>query len=153
SANTPLFKTPLEIKIPGAAGDTVVRIFIDQNNTTFNIPVSNTDTGLVVDPNQWIPNGHGTVLFDTSIFVSSVQTIAAPVQKYSVYPNPASGYLNIHTAMHNQIVDAALYNSLGQLVYNSKVATNTQIKLPQLPDGLYVLQINNCSAFKVVISN
>ena len=153
SVNTPLFKTSLELKVRSTAGDTTIRVFIGADTSTFNISIGGTDTSLIVDPNQWIPNGHGTIQKDTSLFVSSIVEITK-THNFSVYPNPATEWLNISSNTEfNQPVPMALYNALGQLIYSTQTLPGKQIPLPKLANGLYILQINHSETFKVVISN
>jgi aminopeptidase N len=152
STNTPLFTTPLQLKVLTATGDTTVRLNIGSNITTFNIPISGSADSFVVDPNQWIANGQGTVQMDTSLFVSGIHEIRA-ASNYKVYPNPASTYLDITsgTSSHGA-VDMILYNDLGQKVYNIKTLPNGRISLPALSDGLYTLQIDHTETFKVIVA-
>jgi hypothetical protein len=45
-----------------------------------------------------------------------------------------------------------LYNIIGQSVFEGKVLTNSAIALPQLSNGIYMLQINHAQNFRVIIA-
>ena len=69
----------------------------------------------------------------------------------SIYPNPASNFLNINT---NNVIDKVeFYDIVGKLVLNSKY-TNT-IDIAHLSDGLYLVRIysGNQSITKKIIKN
>jgi len=69
-----------------------------------------------------------------------------------IYPNPAKDFISIKT----DITEAAWYNihnMSGQLILSGNVdGPNAQIKLPQLPAGLYVFQLENKSAQLIEIN-
>lgn len=70
--------------------------------------------------------------------------------KFSVYPNPSSNFLNIRT---NKTIDKVeLYNTIGQLIIVKKT---TNINVNSLNPGLYILKIysGNRSVIKKVIIN
>lgn len=71
---------------------------------------------------------------------------------FSVYPNPASDYINITS--EEKIDNIALYNSLGQLVLEKKGNT-IQLDIEGLKSGLYVLKIysDSLSTIKKVLIN
>ena len=62
-----------------------------------------------------------------------------------IYPNPAKDFIRIKT----DLTEAAwynIYNISGQLILSGKVnSSNSQIKLPQLPSGLYIFHLENKS--------
>jgi hypothetical protein len=157
SAETPLFKTSLEIKIKrlsgGAEADTTIRLFITQNTTGLTISCGDEVTGFVVDPNQWILNAPGTVTKDTNLALNTaVQTLAPVSADYKVYPNPTSDYLYIqYTGSNAGAVDAVLYNSIGQVVLQKRIVANEPVNLQGLTGGLYMLQLNRADCFRVLV--
>ena len=62
-----------------------------------------------------------------------------------IYPNPAKDFIRIKT----DLTKAAWYNIFnisGQLILSGKLnSSNAQIKLPQLPAGLYIFHLENKS--------
>ncbi|MBL7719400.1 MAG: T9SS type A sorting domain-containing protein [Flavipsychrobacter sp.] len=79
------------------------------------------------------------VLPDTSIPVNA-SALAPVVQTVKVYPNPASGYLQIDASFDNY--DISLYNALGQqVIHKSVTQSRLSIDLSQLPQGMYHLQV------------
>lgn len=74
--------------------------------------------------------------------VSGVEDTKAD-NEINVYPNPSKGEFNIEMPVTKSVVTVNLFNIAGALVYTSKGAVNgvKTIKLDELPDGLYHLQI------------
>ncbi len=56
---TPLFKTPMEYKLSWIGGDTTIRVYQTNNDTTYHFNISNEITSVVVDPNNWLLNQVG----------------------------------------------------------------------------------------------
>ncbi len=73
--------------------------------------------------------------------VGESKTAAA---QYRIYPNPSQGILHIE-ALGDVAKDAVvvkLHNLQGQLVYTQTISgVNSEISLPKLPDGAYLLSI------------
>ena len=71
--------------------------------------------------------------------------------KFSVYPNPSSGIINIRT---DETVDKTqLYNTLGQLIIN-KNSNTKQLNINSVKPGIYLLKIysnNNVVTKKVIV--
>ena len=62
-----------------------------------------------------------------------------------IYPNPAKDFIRIETDL-TEATRYNIYNISGQLILSGKVnSSNSQIKLPQLPSGLYVFHLENKS--------
>jgi hypothetical protein len=77
----------------------------------------------------------------------------------SLYPNPASTFINISSASQISSAVISLFTLSGQQVLEKQVpyiSGKTEIDLPQLSDGIYFLKINSSnSSFsqKIVIQN
>lgn len=61
--------------------------------------------------------------------------------KLTVYPNPASNHITINLSKPADTpIPCAIYNNMGQFVYNTTIAKGVQnqaIQLPNLPSGMY----------------
>jgi len=68
---------------------------------------------------------------------------ASPVNTSSLllYPNPASGTLNIHVA--EEILEIRIINELGRVIYHSRKTRNTdvQINTSSFSGGMYFVQV------------
>lgn len=163
SINTPLFVTPVEIKVQRlfhadtgyVNEDTTIRVNITQNISNFSISSDNADSivGFVVDPNQWILNAPGTTALDTSLQVvaTGVKTPGAPNPAFTIYPNPTNDLLNIQGNSNSQPVEAELYNEMGQRVMYSAINGSGTLSLADLPEGVYILQLNQAYSYKVLV--
>lgn len=150
SGKTPLFKTPLEIKILRSNGDTTVRLFVSQLISDYDIVSNGTVTGIVIDPNQWVINKAGPIVNDSTL---SVRTIS-PDNNYSVFPNPASGYLQIKNKSNlHQPLDTEIFNLTGEKIFAGKTETDGMLYLPDVATGIYFLRVNKGSYYKIMISH
>lgn len=79
---------------------------------------------------------------DSVMHALSVKAIHTNL-KVKLSPNPVTHQLTIETFQSNEPIDAAIYNSLGILVYQTKSSdvVNT-IDLSHLPNGLYIIKIS-----------
>ena len=154
SVNTPLFKTPLEIKAKRAMGDTVFRIAISQLVNDFNLHCTGTVTNLVIDPHQWISNQVGTISQDTSFYVSGIEEVESNNSEYRIYPNPANNLLYIVADREgaNHSIEAIIFDVQGRKVYEGKILSNEAIKLPKLSEGSYIVQLNGSRGYKLQIA-
>jgi hypothetical protein len=108
------------------------RIYIRQNSNALT-------PGIIIDElrvgTSW-NSGTGTVLGLTKNTISDL----------NVYPNPvANGKLFISSANSSE-KQVAIYNLLGQKVYNTKTSNNSEINISQLAKGAYILNITEDGA-------
>jgi aminopeptidase N len=87
SSEPELFQMHVEYKIVHENGDTTVRFYQSENVETFEIPMSETVSNIIVDPDNWILNQVGTI--------DSVVSPGNDKSLFSIYPNPAIETLNI----------------------------------------------------------
>ena len=150
--STPLFKTPLELKLVCFPSDTIIKVDITQNISSFNVPISGTFYRALVDPNQWVLDRKAILpIHDTTLIIASVDEVSQ--NKFSIYPNPTSQYLNILSSTENKPFDVTMYDSRGAIVFKGRNITSGKINLPYLEDGVYIFQINESEFFKVIILN
>ncbi len=62
-----------------------------------------------------------------------------------IWPNPTGDYLNVHLNGGKEFERIAIYNLMGQMVYNSgnMKARNAQIGVDQLSNGIYILSVHS----------
>lgn len=69
-----------------------------------------------------------------------------------VYPNPTTAAIYFKTSenISNELV--SVYNNTGQLVLQSKVATDNSLNLNELSGGIYLIQFSNkkINSFKII---
>ncbi|MFT5891115.1 MAG: choice-of-anchor B domain-containing protein [Dokdonia sp.] len=83
-------------------------------------------------------NGFSLVKQNETLNVTSFEV----PKEISMFPNPSSGIVDINAS--TSIGPIAVYNTLGQVVYNTKsVTNNVQLDLTHLQTGLYFVKTNN----------
>lgn len=82
----------------------------------------------------------GTLVYgDQPKYNLSVQNLDA--FNISVYPNPATEFLNIENPMQKKLT-IQLYNAIGQLVYETVTNGDVKLDVSNYANGIYNLQIN-----------
>ena len=82
----------------------------------------------------------------TSVLVCSLNTNSTLNEKtFSIYPNPASGYVNVKASSVQNNVTVAIYDLNGRIVVNQLLqnTNNAQININSLATGVYVVKINS----------
>jgi hypothetical protein len=95
----------------------------------------------------------GTSCLDTSaaaiLTLSNLSIKANQVEGLSIRPNPVHNSLNIHAPA--TISKMVLYNTLGQLMFESKPGTKTaSIDMSVYPAGMYILKLNDEWVEKII---
>lgn len=62
---------------------------------------------------------------------------------FSVYPNPASGYINISSGSNNTKTEVWIYNSIGTKVDMFLIENNLSIDISDYSPGIYYIKFNN----------
>lgn len=74
---------------------------------------------------------------------SAVEEVNKQSTDLSVYPNPSHEYIRICN-LSDDATTYSLYNSEGHLIQSGQLtASDTKITISQLPQGLYMVRINN----------
>ena len=84
-----------------------------------------------------------TVDNSKNAITDNVKQVAKPEEQahvFKLFPNPASNQLNIITK-EGLDYNLAIYNTLGQLVYNEKLKSSQIIDVSILPKGIYIVRI------------
>ncbi|NDC41244.1 MAG: T9SS C-terminal target domain-containing protein [Chitinophagia bacterium] len=132
---------------------------------------SNTGTASVVVPNPAVTSGlcrfkvkgagnvffnlnmkNFTVTHNSSIPTTGVQPLQT-IDQVKVYPVPATTFLNVEIPAQTTVM-ASLYNTVGQLVWQGKLADKTTIDVSAWAKGVYYLNLqsdNAISTRKLVI--
>ena len=128
----------------------------DKNNPQGmeNVLVDATGSG------NWIPVLNLNPSLEGSLMIRAVVGAGEPEQssntedlantsRFSIFPNPTNGFLNIEitNGEHHQF-DYLIYNNVGQLLENNQLAQ--QIDLQHLQNGIYFVKIMNKNTLQVV---
>lgn len=132
---TPLFKMNMEYKIQFPTGDTIIKLYHLSNNQIFKIPIHKPITGLIVDPNNWVVNGAGSVSN-----ISECKTL-----NFLIFPNPCTDFLQIYIRENNGFYKFSVFDISGKEILNSQSSGNNNLKInvQNLEKGIYFLQISD----------
>lgn len=62
---------------------------------------------------------------------------------FSLYPNPATDYLNICGNDSNEFSTATIYDLAGRLIKNTTISDNAMINIQSLAKGTYIINLKN----------
>jgi aminopeptidase N len=135
---TPLFKTPLELKLIGTS-DTIIKINTTTNSDDFivSLPTGYTISDLEVDPNNWILNEVDAITKDESL-----ATISLPNYPISIYPTVVNTSLNIDNDNLSNLV-AKIFSTEGKLISQKVFSGNTTLEMNNISSGNYIVEIQN----------
>lgn len=144
-ASVPIFKMPVEIRLIGGSGDTLVRLFNDQPTQDYSFPWSGAMLGAQIDPNDHIVNKSGAILKDTTLNVAANEQRAT----LQIFPNPTKdGWWVKNTAAGQRI---QLSDASGRILWRGLIK-GTQIFIPanNLAPGSYWVQLETPAGVAVV---
>ncbi|NRD22046.1 T9SS type A sorting domain-containing protein [Winogradskyella litoriviva] len=126
------FEAGVPIRVIGTLGETL-DIILDHtnNNQQFFETINFTVQEVLLDPDYHLISKNNTVTLSDLEFEFN--------EDISVYPNPTSSVIHILKPEQLEIESIKIYNSLGQLLVQSK--WSSQIDLNEIASGLLFLQI------------
>lgn len=143
SESNPLFKMSMEFGISHEEGDTVIRVFQDQNQEVFQIPMAHKVSGIVIDPNL-------QVLKLTPEETKGTHDVPE-TSSFSIYPNPSNGSFAIKSLQGDAAyidLDVEIYNTAGQLVHREIIMAclpfvEYEIQTKGLIKGTYFVRLSS----------
>lgn len=129
-SSTPLFRMHFDLAVQTDKGEHVVRLYQEQNEQTFDIPVHDFVTGIDFDPfNQLLAKGNASMqLTDNKEFV--------------VGPNPFRSTFLLRFSQFTGQVSLEVMDMKGTVVKSSDITTNPfKVDLAELSDGFYMILI------------
>jgi aminopeptidase N len=135
---TPLFKMQMEYKIQSSLGDTNIKLYQTTNVQTFKIPLFRPVSGIVVDPNNWVVNGNGSVIMGIENSIDNIN--------FTISPNPCNDFLEIYRNDHKMSnTFLSVFDITGKIVLSEKLflKEKLQIKTDHIEKGIYFIQISD----------
>ncbi len=129
-SSTPLFRMHFDLAVRTDKGEQVVRLYQEQNEQTFVIPVDGFVTGIDFDPfNHLLAKGSASIqLTDNKEFV--------------VGPNPFRSTLLLRFSQFTDQVSLEVLDMKGTVVKASDITTNPfEVDLAALNDGSYMILV------------
>ncbi len=136
STVTPLYKGNIEFKLQTTSGDTIVRLYNNQNAQNYSFVLHKQVFGVVIDPNNWIVNGVGSI-------VHGINVEDKPV--FTIYPNPCKDVLKINFIKNIKNYQLNVVDVMGKRITFAKNLNGTQynLDLKDIKAGIYFLEIND----------
>jgi hypothetical protein len=134
SSVTPLFKMLMQYKLHYSGGDTLILVHQTANVNNYKIPTHRTITGLVIDPNNWVINGAGSV----TVGIADQDN---PVC-FSVFPSPCTDQLQLYFSnAPGKNVSIVISDITGRSVLQMQTnGVETLITTSELPAGVYLIK-------------
>jgi aminopeptidase N len=137
AGGTPLFTTPLQLRLKSASGDSIVRVSPTAASSTFTFNSAKNITGIDVDPNNWICNKTQTF---TKLEVPPTGIESALIQNVSVYPNPADNNCIITLVAKTSVV--SIIDAQGKVCFTQICqGPESTINTGSLANGNYILRV------------
>lgn len=126
------FEMPVPVRLTGAGGQTH-NVVLDNtfNGQQFVVNVPFAVTGVVFDPLRNIISRNNTATLGTQDIVA--------LSSLKLYPNPASGILNITLPQDTTITGATFYNTAGQKVMEA--GSETSWNISKLATGIHFITL------------
>lgn len=80
---------------------------------------------------------------ELTCYQNSVNIEEEKIPEISIFPNPASNFIQIQLNSNHDDFILNIYNANGALVYSEKVQENSIINLTDLPSGIYLLNFKS----------
>ncbi len=135
TAETPLFRMPLEFKFDFASGDTIVRVYQDEAVESFKFKVSEYVLNLELDPRTFS-------LIGPSILNHKNEPDIYFQEGFKLYPNPASDQiiLDFYGSVTSRLI--RVLSSTGQKVLELDEEDLVLIlDINDLPSGIYIIEV------------
>lgn len=137
--SVPFFEMPVPVRVTGAGGQTLDLVLDNTANGQVILkPVPFTVTGVVFNPKNDIISKNSTMTLGNEDFALN--------EGIKLYPNPTSNTLNLQLPESVSVEKAVFYNSLGQIIKESKSETSWDVS--SLPTGINYIKIYTDSGMK-----
>lgn len=137
--SVPFFEMPVPVRVTGAGGQSLDLVLDNTaNNQVIFKTVPFAITGVIFNPNNDIISKNSTATLGNDDFVL--------IEGIKLYPNPASNTLNLQLPESISIEKAIFYNSLGQIIMESKSEISWDVSA--LPTGINYIKIFTDSGTK-----
>lgn len=131
------------------------------SNSLYIFGSSNTNTGIAtpgsfqetisISP-QYPLASHGNAFVLNYKKTSSLNLQDQNLQPFIIYPNPSTGTFYFKNNSF-KVTSVAVYNMLGQMVYQTQNTNIESLQLAHLSKGIYTIQINNQNIFYKISIN
>ncbi len=132
------------VKMGGGADDYGYALAIDKSDNLYTTGVYSLTANF--DPGSGTFNL--TSLGSTDVYITKLSQSSVATKesisdnKFSIYPNPTTGLLNIHISDPSKEIRIEIYNMLGVLVYKqTEVSEINSMDLNNQANGLYIIKL------------
>ncbi|MCK4749075.1 MAG: T9SS type A sorting domain-containing protein, partial [Bacteroidales bacterium] len=148
SEMTTLFKMSMEYRIYHEAGDTLVRVFHNENQETYLITIPYAVDSVVIDPGDQVLNKEAGE--EKAAYKKSTGSY------FAIYPNPTGGVFSFRS-VSEQVEDVSvdIYTGTGKLVYSGSYEgcmpfAAYDVQPAQLNRGIYFVRFRSKTLDEVI---
>jgi len=135
SDQTTLFKTPLEFLLLYDGGDTLVRVYQDQNIQDFVLTIPYQVQSLEFDPDRWLVKKVSSISHVSELQLSQSQL-------FSIWPNPAGELINLRFRNPGREHLVIISDLSGKIEAEFKTTTDQlSIPIPFLSQGIFLVTV------------
>jgi len=135
SMTTPLFKTSMEFRFLHDGGDTLVRVYQDQNIQDFVFLIPYQVQSLMVDPDHWVLKKVSAINHISDIDIGKSQLFA-------IWPNPAEKTVYIQFKNSNREHIVIISDFSGKIEKAFKTRNDLlELSLDFLPNGVFIVTV------------
>ncbi|HPX05397.1 MAG TPA: T9SS type A sorting domain-containing protein, partial [Tenuifilaceae bacterium] len=132
---TTLFKTSMEVVATTQSGVETQRIFVSENEQSFNLTFSNPVKSVEFDPNNWI--------LKQTESVTSVNEINSNID-VTITPNPASNSITITMPSNTSMFSTEIISINGVSIQSNDVkGSSTNLNIEKLQPGVYLVKVKS----------
>lgn len=135
---TPLFVTPVQLRVKTTTGDTLIRLLADKDSNDYTLNLGSTITGVTaIDPDQWILNDTGTISNNKLLKANINSVYREKPNNISVYPVPANDKLMISGVPANAMI--SVLDISGRVLLSQPLSADYSLEIGHLQPGTYML--------------
>lgn len=104
-----------------------------------------------------VSNGEGVIPYFKRVngitkripYPVSIATVSKEPEAFTVYPNPAQSASLVKLGNTNTFTDYTFSQADGKVISRGQLNGKTELRLPQIPAGIYLITLSNADGEKV----
>lgn len=137
---TPTFTNPIDVRIlRSGQSDTIITLDINSNLDQFYFTGIGDATSMTVDPQNWVVNKVGTILFDQNLLGLDENNFN---EDLILFPNPSNGIFTVKSTDKSEL-PFVVYHMNGKVFMKGIVTDGQTIDLKNANAGSYLIEVGS----------